>query len=324
MKIFLFFLVFAMGTSCQKIRSEKEFLHVSFDTSREVFRKLNQKFLDKEDKSYHIHQSHGGSSRQTGLILSGLSPDIISLSIPSDMERIADENIIPKNWREIYPHHSSPFYSVLIIVTRNGNPYGIQTWNDLFDKPIIPILPDPKTSGTGKMIFLNLYSTLLEKHGNDRSLAIKKLKEFYKRVPTGDTTSRNALTSFRKNGLGDILITWESEYFLFRDQENLSYQPVYPESSIYGEIVLSKTLINQPGETKTNFIENYIQFVFSPEAAEIITESGFRTHHESIMLRKADIFPKIHTFDIEASLGSWNTIQKEIFSASGIMNRVLQ
>ncbi|MCB1176155.1 MAG: substrate-binding domain-containing protein [Leptospiraceae bacterium] len=71
----------------------KSLLNVSFDTTREVFDKINLEFK-KIHNDVTIYQSHGGSSRQAGYVIAGLRADIVCLALPTDIQSISKRGFI--------------------------------------------------------------------------------------------------------------------------------------------------------------------------------------------------------------------------------------
>lgn len=61
-----------------------ELLNVSYDPTRELWRDLNQRFLEEYAAKHNgveitIKQSHDGSSTQSGKVLHGLEADVVTL-----------------------------------------------------------------------------------------------------------------------------------------------------------------------------------------------------------------------------------------------------
>src|ERR1700730_18366529 len=109
-------------------RGEKEsqLLNVSYDPTREVYQKINPKFIAQyEAEAGHrvsIEQSHGGSPRQAKAVADGLPADVVTLALPSDIEGLAKRGLIAPDWKERFPHHSQPYTSTIVFVVRKTNP----------------------------------------------------------------------------------------------------------------------------------------------------------------------------------------------------------
>src|SRR5471032_2165077 len=64
-------------------------LNVSYDPTRELYDDINPKFVAKyeEDNGRRVavEQSHGGSTRQARAVANGLTADVVTLALPSDI-----------------------------------------------------------------------------------------------------------------------------------------------------------------------------------------------------------------------------------------------
>jgi RPE1 domain-containing protein len=125
----------------------KELLHASFDITRELFKEINASFIQEYGPGIKIHQSHGGSGKQTGAVMHGLRADVVSLALPYHMDLLKEKKIIADNWRDLFPNNSSPFSTHIVFLVRKNNPKQIKDWNDLIRPGIKVIIANPKTSG---------------------------------------------------------------------------------------------------------------------------------------------------------------------------------
>jgi sulfate transport system substrate-binding protein len=71
--------------------NENRLINVSYDPTRELYQAINPLFVEAYAKQtgHHltIEQSHGGSSRQAGKVISGEQPaDIVTLGLFTDVE----------------------------------------------------------------------------------------------------------------------------------------------------------------------------------------------------------------------------------------------
>ena len=55
--------------------------------------------------------------------------------------------MFPKDWQKRFENNSAPYTSTIVFLVRKGNPKNIKDWDDLVDKNIEVITPNPKTSG---------------------------------------------------------------------------------------------------------------------------------------------------------------------------------
>ena len=73
----------------------------------------------------------------------------------TDVNILAERgNLIPEDWASRLPNNSSPYYSTMAFLVREGNPKNIQNWDDLIREDVELIMPNPKTSGNGRYTYL--------------------------------------------------------------------------------------------------------------------------------------------------------------------------
>ncbi len=148
-------------------------LNVSYDPTRELYQHINPRFVEKYEKetgsSVAIKQSHAGSSYQAKLVATGeQKADVVTLGLPSDVEALHNKGLIPDGWEQRLPNRSRPYTSTIAFVVRRGNPHAIHDWPDLVKDDVEIIVPDPKTSGNGKLAALAAWGAILTRGGTER------------------------------------------------------------------------------------------------------------------------------------------------------------
>src|SRR5690606_24121466 len=79
-----------------------------------------------------LRQSHGGSGGQARSVIDGLEAQVVTLALSADIDVIAENTgKIPDDWQSRLPHNSSPYTSTIVFLVRDGNPKGIEDWDDL-------------------------------------------------------------------------------------------------------------------------------------------------------------------------------------------------
>ena len=175
--------------------ADKELLNASYDIARELFVQYNALY-QKEHPDVKITQSHAGSSKQANAILQGLKADVVTFNQVTDIDVLAQKGkLLPENWRERLPHHSSPYYSTTAFLVRKGNPKQIENWNDLVKDGVEIVLANPKTSGNGRYAYLGALG-----YAQDAFKSEAEQHDFLKNVlghvKVFDTGGRGATTSF--------------------------------------------------------------------------------------------------------------------------------
>ncbi|WP_428309511.1 sulfate ABC transporter substrate-binding protein [Hydrocarboniphaga sp.] len=304
-----------------------ELLNVSYDPTRELYKAVNSAFAEqwkaKTGDTVTIKQSHGGSGKQARSVIDGLEADVVTLALAADIDAISEKaKTIPAGWQKRLGHNSSPYTSTIVLLVRKGNPKKIKDWDDLVRPGVSVITPNPKTSGGARWNHLAAYAYALKKNGNDETKAKAFLAALYKNVPVLDSGARGATTTFVQRGIGDVLIAWENEAFLSIDEFGADkFEIVAPSLSILAEppVSLVDKVAAKHGTTKV--AEAYLNFLYTPEAQEIIARNYYRPIDEKVAAKYADRFPKLELVTI-ADFGGWTKAQAAHFADGGIFDQI--
>ena len=187
---------FATLSGCGGGDFDVELLNVSYDPTRELYRRINRLFaadyFARAGKKVRIRQSHGGSGSQARVVMDGLPADVVTLAMWTDTDALRTKRgLIEPNWEDRFPNKSLPYYSTIVFVVRKGNPFGIQDWPDLLKPGVKIITPNPKTSGGAKFNILGAWGAITRRGGSDAD-ARGFVREMLLRVPVLDTGARNA------------------------------------------------------------------------------------------------------------------------------------
>jgi sulfate/thiosulfate transport system substrate-binding protein len=308
-----------------------ELLNVSYDPTRELYRKFNRMFaadyLEKTGKRVRIRQSHGGSGSQARSVNDGLPADVVTLAMWADTDSIRRNKLIVDNWEKRLPNNSLPYISTIVFVVRRGNPFGVREWSDLIEKPGLKVVSaNPKTGGGAKLNLLGAWLNVLHRGGSARD-ARDFITHLYKRVPVLDTGARGATVTFARKGIGDVHLTWENEAYLEERELKGDVEIVRPQVSIQAEPHVALVDENAKRKGTTDAANSYLQFLYTPAAQDLIAELFFRPSTEAAAKKHADSFPNItllRATDPKFQLGDWNKIQKDFFSEGGIFDQIYQ
>lgn len=98
------------------------------------------------------------------------------------------------------------------------------------------IFPNPKTSGNARYTYLAAWGAADNADGGDKAKTEQFMTQFLKNVEVFDTGGRGATTTFAERGLGDVLISFESEVNNIRKQyEAQGFEVVIPKTNILAE-----------------------------------------------------------------------------------------
>ena len=302
--------------------ADKELLNASYDIARELFVQYNALY-QKEHPDVKITQSHAGSSKQANAILQGLKADVVTFNQVTDIDVLAQKGkLLPENWRERLPHHSSPYYSTTAFLVRKGNPKQIENWNDLVKDGVEIVLANPKTSGNGRYAYLGALG-----YAQDAFKSEAEQHDFLKNVlghvKVFDTGGRGATTSFVERKIGDVLITFESEVHGIRQEYGAdNYDVVIPKVSILAEFPVAWLDQNTEAKGTTDTAKNYLEYLYSEPAQRLLAENHYRVRDEKVAAAFKDRFPELKLKTIEDISGSWDKAMKEHFASGALLDQL--
>ncbi|MBZ3660991.1 thiosulfate ABC transporter substrate-binding protein CysP [Salmonella enterica subsp. enterica serovar Kentucky] len=199
-----------------------ELLNSSYDVSRELFAALNPPFeqqwaKDNGGDKLTIKQSHAGSSKQALAILQGLKADVVTYNQVTDVQILHDKvNCSLPTGKAVCRttvRHSIPRWASV----RKGNrKYSRLERSCTFRREAD--FPNPKTSGNARYTYLAAWGAADNADGGDKAKTEQFMTRFLKNVEVFDTGGRGATTTFAERGLGDVLISFESEVNNIRKQ----------------------------------------------------------------------------------------------------------
>ncbi|PAR47443.1 thiosulfate ABC transporter substrate-binding protein CysP [Vibrio metoecus] len=320
-----------LAGSFQASAADQTILNSSYDISRELFVAYNPVFAahwqQKTGKTVEIKQSHAGSSAQARSILQGLAADVVTFNQVTDVQILHDKGkLIPENWQTLLPNASSPYYSTTAFLVRKGNPKNIQGWNDLVRDDVKSVFPNPKTSGNARYTYLAALGFAQKTFGKDNQAQQDEfLKKFLANVAVFDTGGRGATTSFVERGIGDVLITFESEVNNIRQQYGADdYQVVVPKTSILAEfpVAVVEKVAKRNGTTEV--ANEYVSYLYSEPAQRLLAEFNYRVHDAKVQSEFAERFPAVELLTVEGIAGGWEQAMKTQFANGAKLDQLLR
>jgi len=307
--------------------ADSTLLNVSYDPTRELYQEIDAAFarqwLANTGEKVTIQQSHGGSGKQARAVIDGLEADVVTLALAYDVDALHDRaGLLPEDWQSRLPHRSAPYTSTVVFVVRKGNAKGIRDWDDLIKPGVVVITPNPKTSGGARWNYLAAWGQAQLRMGNEGQ-ARAFIAELFKHVPVLDSGARGATTTFAQRGIGDVLIAWESEAFLLAEELGKDrFEIVTPASSILAEppVAVVDRFADKHGTRK--LAEAYLEFLYTPQAQEIVARHGYRPRLEQAAAKHPGGFPKLTLFTIDEVFGGWRKAQKTHFDEGGVFDQL--
>ena len=309
---------------------EKSILNASYDVARELFAAINPKFVEywkaKTGEDVKIDQSFAGTSRQAQDIVQGKKVDVVTFNQVTDINFLEKNGLVKQDWQKAFENNSSPYYSTIAFLVREGNPKNIKTWDDLVREDVKVVFPNPKTSGNARYSYLGAWLYANEKFNGDQD----KIKEFVGKLlgnvvnfPTG---GRAATVAFAQNGQGDALLTFESEVInIANDKEykDKGFEVVVPPVSVLAEfpVAIVDTVVDNRGTRE--LAKEYLQFQYSKDIQQLLTTFNLRVHDPEVVKATEAQYAPVRTINPTDVLGSWNEIQQNHFASGGMLDGLL-
>ena len=323
-------LLVALGTTAS---AQQRLLNVSYDPTRELYSQVNAAFTKfwktKSGQDVKIQQSHGGAGAQARAVIDGLEADVVTLALAYDIDAIQKSGLInTAAWQKRLPQNSCPYTSTIVFLVRKGNPKGIKDWNDLVKPGIQVITPNPKTSGGARWNYLAAWEYAKRQAGgpgspgNNDARARQFVTQLFKNVPVLDSGARGATTTFVQRQIGDVLLAWENEAFLARDEAKGAVQIVVPSLSILAEPPVTVVDKNVDRKKTRAVAEAYLNFLYTPEAQEIIARNHYRPRDAKVLAKYQSTFAAVKLFTIDEAFGGWQNAQKLHFADGGTFDQI--
>jgi len=302
-------------------------LNVSYDVARGFYKDFNAAFVEhhrqKTGEIIRIDQSHGGSSKQARSVIDGLQADVVTMNNPLDIDAIADRAaLLPRNWATKLPNQSAPSYSAILFVVRKGNPKAIKDWEDLVKPGIQLVIPNPKTSGNGRYSYLAAWEYSKRKQGE--ASAKDFVTKLFANVPVLDTGGRGATTTFAQRGIGDVLLTFENEVRLIKDELGPElFEVVIPSLTVRADnpVAVVEKFAGKNGNTQ--LAKAYLEYHFTPAGQQLIAKADLRPIDETVLKQHSNSLPPLNLFTIEEGFGSWPAAQKAHFADGGVFDQII-
>lgn len=164
-----------------------------------------------------------------------------------------------------------------------------------------------------------------QENGKGSPKTREQMQQFLKNVEVFDTGGRGATTSFIERGLGDVLISFESEVNNIRSQYGESdYEVIVPPVDILAEFPVTWVDKNVQKNGTEKAAKAYLNYLYSPEAQNIITRFNYRVNDKQVMAENKSKFPATQLFTVESQFGNWTNVMNEHFSTGGEFDQLME
>jgi sulfate transport system substrate-binding protein len=246
-------------------------------------------------------------------VLDGLKADVVTFNQVTDIQVLHDQgDLVIADWQARLPNNSVPYYSLPAFLVRKGNPKNIKSWDDLVRDDVQVVFPNPKTSGNGRYTYLAAYAYALEAFKGDVPKTQAFVRKLFANVPVFDTGGRAATTTFVERGIGDVLVTFETEVQSIgtqygKDKVDLVIPPVSLRADFPVSIV--DKVVDERGSRK--IANAYLNYLYTPEAQEIIAAHFNRPIDKDVAAKHAADFAPVRLLTVEDVFGGWKKVNEE-------------
>ena len=308
--------------------AQNQLLNVSYDVAREFYKDYNTAFVAHYKKTkgvdVKVDQSHAGSSAQARAVNDGLAADVVTFNTTTDVQFLADNGVVAKDWAKKFPFDAAPTTSTMLFLVRQGNPKQIKDWADLVRPDVKVVVVNPKTGGNGRYAYLAAWGSAREQ-GASEAQAAEYVAKLYKNVPVLAKGGRDATATFLQRNIGDVLITFESEVVsVEREFGKGKVEAVYPSVSITTEnpVAVVERTVGKKGTAE--LAKAYLDYLYSDEAQEIAARHAIRPRSEALLKKYQAQFKPIPQFTVAKYFGSLNEAQKVHFNDGGQCDKLYQ
>ena len=274
-----------------------------------------------EGEGVEFQTSYGASGDQSRAVVGGLDADYVHFSVESDVTRLVDEGLVAEDWKD-GATNGIVSSSIVVFAVREGNPKGIEDWDDLIQPGVEIVTPNPGSSGAARWNALAAYGQVIEGGGTEAE-ATQYLEAFFGNVVALPGSGRDATTAFL-GGTGDVLMAYENEAILAH-QNGEEFEYIIPETTI---------LIENPGAVlvdATPKATEWLDFVLSEEGQTQFALKGFRPVIDVDVDEvdgandPSDPFPAVtNLLTVEDDFESWDALSEKFFNEeTGIVTQII-
>ncbi len=274
-------------------------------------------------KDVQFETSYGASGDQSRAVVAGLEADYVHFSVPTDVTRLVDEGLVAEDWNA-GENKGVVSSSVVVFGVREGNPKGIEDWDDLIKPGVEIVTPNPASSGAARWNALAAYGQVIANGGSEEE-ATDYINEFFKNVVSLPGSGRDATTAFL-GGTGDVLMAYENEAILAA-QNGEGFDYIIPDTTL--RIENAGAVLKDA----TPVAKDWLDFVLSDEGQKQFALKGFRPIRDDVdyggtvegAADPSNPFPPVdHLLTVDADFGGWSEVSDKFFDEeNGLVTKAI-
>ncbi|MGO4370742.1 extracellular solute-binding protein, partial [Paenibacillus sp. MCAF20] len=132
------------------------------DAFGDILPEFQAYWLEKTGQKVSFQESYEASGTQARAIAGGFEADVAIMAMEGDLDKIANAGFITEDWKK-QSNGGVITNSIVVMGTREGNPLGIQDWDDIIKSGVKVLYPNPKTSGGAQWDINAIYGAGLKK-----------------------------------------------------------------------------------------------------------------------------------------------------------------
>ena len=261
-----------------------------------VFPEFKQYWLEKNGESVEFIPTFAGSGAITEKIISRFPAEITILSSRLDAMRLSERGIAFRKQANNLPNGGIINRTPIVILTRPGNPFSIEDFEDLTQSGLGIAYPDPETSGAGQLGIIAIYGSRIKKGGTSIE-ALDELKDIWVNIVDKPSSASVDLQHFME-GTGDVLITYESNLLANPKRKRIEGDIIYPDSTVICEPTV-RAIAKNVTPKQQDLVEAFVAFLWSEKAQQAFVDYGTHSIIEPLNESRKDLGSLEQAFTIE-------------------------
>jgi sulfate/thiosulfate transport system substrate-binding protein len=305
----------AAGCGAAAVEGESNLLLAAYSTPREAYEEIMEEFQQTEEgRDVTFDMSFGSSGEVSRAVDGGMPADVVGFSLEPDMSRLVESGLVDEDWNQD-GYDGMVTDSVVVIAVREGNPKGIEGWDDLIEPGVEVITPNPSTSGGAKWNFLAAYGAQLDA-GRSEEGALEYIGALLDNIAVQDKSARESLNTFI-TGKGDVMLAYENEMILM-EQLGYDFEYIVPESTI---LIENPYAVIESSEHPRK-AQDFLDYLRSEEAQRTFGEKGYRPVVPEVR-EEFDYEEPPDLFTVD-DYGGWESVDEEFFGSEGKITQVVE